>query len=129
MGAVGGRCLFAHHTYIIMVCDPHKDWVALESQHSLSACTGVYISKTSYVRPGERSLDGFYKAYHTVVYYRYLRFFADGESSRIARFSICNPHSIPPLPPPPSLCRVCDVSNITRGARWDSGEVVSQTQL
>ena len=39
---------------------------------------GVYISKTSYVRPGERSLDNFYKPYHTVVYYRYLRFLPDG---------------------------------------------------
>ena len=97
--------------------------MALESQQSLSACTGVYISKTSYVRPGERSLDGFYKAYHTVVYYRYLRFFADGESSRVLHMQL------PPDPPPPSLCRLCDVSNITRGARWDCGEVVSQTQL
>ena len=65
-----------------MVCDAHKDsgleslhsrshytpgvTTLLESLHSLSSCTGVYISKTSYVRPGERSLDGFYKAYHTV---------------------------------------------------------------
>lgn len=39
---------------------------------------GVYISKISYVRRGERSLDGYYKPYHTVVYYRYLRFFPDG---------------------------------------------------
>ena len=50
-----------------MVYDAHKD-SGLESLHSSSSCTGVYISKTSYVRPGERSLDGFYKAYHTVVY-------------------------------------------------------------
>lgn len=42
--------------------------------------TGVYISKISYVRRGERSLDGYYKPYHTVVYYRYLRFFPDGQS-------------------------------------------------
>lgn len=41
-------------------------------------CAGVYISKTSYVREGEHSLDGFYKPYHTVTYYRYLRFFPDG---------------------------------------------------
>jgi F-box protein 9 len=40
---------------------------------------GVYISKISYVRRGERSLDGYYKPYHTVVYYRYLRFFPDGQ--------------------------------------------------
>ena len=46
---------------------------------------GVYISKSSYVRQGERSLDTFYKPFHTVVYYRYLRFFADGEE-------MLNPH-------------------------------------
>ena len=40
---------------------------------------GVYISKTSYVRQGEHSVDGFYKPYHTVTYYRFLRFFPDGE--------------------------------------------------
>eukprot|EP00731_Ephydatia_muelleri_P031420 Em0022g934a len=39
---------------------------------------GIYISKTSYIRSGERSLDTFYKPYHSVVYYRYLRFFPDG---------------------------------------------------
>ena len=76
--------------------------MALESQQSLSACTGVYISKTSYVRPGERSLDGFYKAYHTVVYYRYLRFFADGESSRVLHMQL-PPDPPPPPPPPPPL--------------------------
>lgn len=38
----------------------------------------MYISKTSYIRSGERSLDSFYKPYHNVVYYRYLRFFPDG---------------------------------------------------
>lgn len=46
--------------------------------------TGVYISKSTYVRQGEKSLDGYYKPYHTVVYYRYLRFFADGESSTLS---------------------------------------------
>ncbi len=39
---------------------------------------GVYISKTSYVRAGEQSLDNFYSPWHLVEYYRYLRFFADG---------------------------------------------------
>lgn len=32
--------------------------------------TGVYISKTSYIRQGEESLDGFYRAWHHVEYYR-----------------------------------------------------------
>ncbi|XP_053315623.1 F-box only protein 9 [Spea bombifrons] len=40
---------------------------------------GVYISKTTYIRQGEQSLDGFYRAWHQVEYYRYMRFFPDGQ--------------------------------------------------
>lgn len=36
----------------------------------LAILTGVYISKTSYIRQGEESLDGFYRAWHHVEYYR-----------------------------------------------------------
>ncbi len=53
---------------------------------------GVYISKMSYVREGEHSLDGFYRPYHTVTYYRYLHFFSDGEWLEvitISLFSVC----------------------------------------
>ncbi|XP_065886479.1 F-box only protein 9-like [Dysidea avara] len=39
---------------------------------------GLYISECSYVRQGEASLDRFYRPFHTVVYYRYLRFFSNG---------------------------------------------------
>ncbi|KAL9963273.1 hypothetical protein ACROYT_G032457 [Oculina patagonica] len=39
---------------------------------------GVYISKTSYVRQGERNLDLCYRPIHLVEYYRYMRFFIDG---------------------------------------------------
>lgn len=40
---------------------------------------GCYISKTSYVRYGERSFqDQFYRPVHLVEYYRYMRFFPDG---------------------------------------------------
>ncbi|XP_051936506.1 F-box only protein 9 isoform X1 [Hippocampus zosterae] len=39
---------------------------------------GVYISRTSYIRQGEQSLDGFYRPWHHVDFYRYLRFFPDG---------------------------------------------------
>ena len=49
--------------------------------HLVCSQAGVYISKISYIRSGERSLDGYYKPYHTVVYYRYLRFFPDGEAA------------------------------------------------
>ena len=44
---------------------------------------GVYISKTSYVRQGEQSLDFYYRPYHLVSYYRYLRFFPDGKDEII----------------------------------------------
>lgn len=33
---------------------------------------GVYISKISYIRQGENSLDGFYRAWHHVDYYRWM---------------------------------------------------------
>lgn len=39
---------------------------------------GVYISKSSYARAGEKGLDNFYQPWHLVEYYRYLRFFSDG---------------------------------------------------
>ncbi|CAF1502959.1 unnamed protein product [Rotaria magnacalcarata] len=39
---------------------------------------GVYISRTSYIRQGEQSLDTFYSPWHLVEYYRYMRFFPDG---------------------------------------------------
>jgi F-box protein 9 len=39
---------------------------------------GVYISKTAYARAGEQSLDNFYRPWHLVEYFRYFRFFSDG---------------------------------------------------
>ncbi|CAG0885684.1 unnamed protein product [Darwinula stevensoni] len=40
---------------------------------------GCYISKTSYVRHGENSFqDQFYRPWHLVHYFRYLRFFPEG---------------------------------------------------
>jgi F-box protein 9 len=39
---------------------------------------GLYISKCSYIRAGEQSLDSFYRPWHLVEYFRYLRFFSDG---------------------------------------------------
>ncbi|KAL4217675.1 F-box only protein 9 [Mactra antiquata] len=40
---------------------------------------GCYISKMSYTRQGEKSLDGFYSPWHHVEYYRYIRFFSEGK--------------------------------------------------
>lgn len=39
---------------------------------------GAYISKTSYARAGEKSLDNFYSPWHLVEYYRYFRFYTNG---------------------------------------------------
>ncbi|XP_072038029.1 F-box only protein 9-like [Amphiura filiformis] len=39
---------------------------------------GVYISKTSYYRQGEPSMDNLYRPWHLVEYYRYIRVFSDG---------------------------------------------------
>ena len=86
------------------------------------AITGVYISRTSYVRPGERSLDGLYKAYHTVVYYRYLRFFPDGEHSDMS-FPVAKVSSLLNCT---LLHRLSDVSDISPGAWLDCGEALSQ---
>ncbi|RUS85193.1 hypothetical protein EGW08_007019, partial [Elysia chlorotica] len=36
---------------------------------------GCYISKVTYVRPGEQGLDSFYRPFHLVEYFRYIRFF------------------------------------------------------
>lgn len=55
-------------------------------------CAGCYISKLSYVRPGEKSLDGYYRPFHMVEYYRYVRFFPDGKSN-VASFLTVSPIS------------------------------------
>ncbi|CAG6017417.1 unnamed protein product [Menidia menidia] len=57
---------------------PFKTWREMFLQRPHVRFDGVYISKTSYIRQGEESLDGFYRAWHHVEYYRYLRFFPDG---------------------------------------------------
>jgi len=48
----------------------------LERPHLLF--DGCYISKVTYVRQGEQSCDQFYRPFHLVEYYRYVRFFPDG---------------------------------------------------
>lgn len=54
----------AHQFYIVITL--HFDFFI----HDIF--TGVYISKTSYIRQGEKSLDGFYRAWHHVEYYRWM---------------------------------------------------------
>ncbi|XP_012937042.1 F-box only protein 9 [Aplysia californica] len=39
---------------------------------------GCYISRVTYIRQGEQGMDQFYRPFHLVEYYRYVRFFPDG---------------------------------------------------
>ncbi|KAK2496200.1 hypothetical protein MC885_015891, partial [Smutsia gigantea] len=57
---------------------PYTSWREMFLQRPRVRFDGVYISKTTYIRQGEQSLDGFYRAWHQVEYYRYIRFFPDG---------------------------------------------------
>ncbi|KAL6086272.1 hypothetical protein STEG23_007281 [Scotinomys teguina] len=57
---------------------PYSSWREMFLERPRVRFDGVYISKTTYIRQGEQSLDGFYRAWHQVEYYRYIRFFPDG---------------------------------------------------
>ncbi|XP_054035927.1 F-box only protein 9 isoform X1 [Dryobates pubescens] len=58
---------------------PYASWREMFLERPRVRFDGVYVSKTKYIRQGEQSLDGFYRAWHQVEYYRYLRFFPDGQ--------------------------------------------------
>lgn len=40
---------------------------------------GCYMSKCFYYRAGEKGLDNYYRPYHRVEYFRYIRFFPEGK--------------------------------------------------
>ncbi|KNC77178.1 hypothetical protein SARC_10355, partial [Sphaeroforma arctica JP610] len=40
---------------------------------------GVYVSKESYIRAGERDMSNFYAPVHIIEHYRYIRFSSDGK--------------------------------------------------
>jgi len=50
---------------------PYTSWREMFLERPRVRFDGVYISKTTYIRQGEQSLDGFYRAWHQVEYYRY----------------------------------------------------------
>jgi F-box protein 9 len=56
----------------------YSDWREMYLKRPRLNFDGVYISKASYARSGEQSLDNFYRPWHVVEYYRYLRFFSNG---------------------------------------------------
>jgi len=63
-------------------CDlPNKyeSWRNMYIKRPRMQFDGVYISKTTYVRPGEQAFqDLSYRPWHLVEYYRYIRFFPGG---------------------------------------------------
>ncbi|KAF7282466.1 F-box only protein 9 [Rhynchophorus ferrugineus] len=54
-------------------------WRNMFIERSRLNFNGCYISKTTYIRHGENNFqDQFYRPWHVVAYYRYLRFFPEG---------------------------------------------------
>ena len=54
-------------------------WRQMFIEHARLCFNGCYIGKTTYIRSGENSFqDQYYRPWHIVAYYRYLRFFPDG---------------------------------------------------
>ncbi|KAG8296375.1 F-box only protein 9 [Homalodisca vitripennis] len=57
----------------------YKSWREMFILRPRLHFNGCYISKTTYVRSGENSFqDQFYRPWHFVQYFRYLRFFPEG---------------------------------------------------
>lgn len=60
--------------------DPYLSWRNMFIERARLHFNGCYISKTTYIRHGENSFqDQFYRPWHIVEYYRYLRFFPEGK--------------------------------------------------
>jgi hypothetical protein len=57
-------------------CEPkYQSWRDMYLQRPRLRYNGCYISKTSYIRDGENSFqDRFYRPWHLVEYFRYLRY-------------------------------------------------------
>lgn len=59
-------------------CKRYGGWRKMYLQRPHLLFNGCYISRSTYVRQGEQGMDSFYRPFHMVAYYRYLRFFPDG---------------------------------------------------
>uniref|UniRef100_A0A914VYC8 F-box protein Hrt3/FBXO9 C-terminal domain-containing protein n=1 Tax=Plectus sambesii TaxID=2011161 RepID=A0A914VYC8_9BILA len=60
-------------------CDAVPNWRQMYIERPHVWHHGAYIAKMTYVRHGESSFqDRFYRPWHIVVYYRFIRFFSDG---------------------------------------------------
>ncbi|XP_020291557.1 F-box only protein 9 isoform X1 [Pseudomyrmex gracilis] len=62
-------------------CEPkYQSWRDMYLQRPRLRYNGCYISKISYIRDGENNFqDRFYRPWHLVEYFRYLRFFPEGK--------------------------------------------------
>ncbi|XP_016838278.1 F-box only protein 9 [Nasonia vitripennis] len=57
----------------------YQSWRDMYMQRPRLRYNGCYVSKTTYIRHGENSFqDQFYRPWHLVEYFRYLRFFPEG---------------------------------------------------
>ncbi|CAH1379785.1 hypothetical protein MTP99_003618 [Tenebrio molitor] len=57
----------------------YLSWRQMFIERTRLQFNGCYIGKTTYIRHGENSFqDQFYRPWHLVAYYRYLRFFPEG---------------------------------------------------
>ncbi|XP_048865690.1 F-box only protein 9 isoform X4 [Brienomyrus brachyistius] len=102
---------------------PFTSWRQMFLERPRVRFDGVYISKTSYIRQGEESLDGFYRAWHQVEYYRYLRFFPDGQV-----IMLTTPED--PLTTVPRLrTRSCRVDSVLLGHYRLSQDTDNQTKV
>ncbi|XP_071561951.1 F-box only protein 9 isoform X1 [Temnothorax nylanderi] len=61
-------------------CEPkYKSWRDMYLKRPRLRYNGCYINKTSYIRDGENNFqDRYYRPWHLVEYFRYLRFFPEG---------------------------------------------------
>ena len=68
--------VYHHIGSLIMI---HLTWSADNQWLTcFSPLTGCYISRTTYLRPGEHGMENFCWPFHMVAYYRYLRFLSEG---------------------------------------------------
>lgn len=78
---VNWRSMFINRPHILFNGNSKRGREGRRCVGHRSNFLGVYISRATYIRQGEQSLDSFYSPWHLVEYYRYLRFFPDGEFS------------------------------------------------
>lgn len=74
-----GPCSWRGHSHICAEVR-RLSWCEAFRNRPRPLLNGVYISRVSYVRQGEQSLDSYYAPYHLCVYHRYLRLFPDGSA-------------------------------------------------